>query len=53
MKDLEYINPFRDVHRKAKALKERAQQELKKDEELRKEKQIQETEALLKARGSF
>jgi hypothetical protein len=26
---------------------------LKKDEELRKEKQIQETEALLKARGSF
>jgi len=39
MESQEYRNPFRDVHRKAKALKERAQQELKKDEELRKEKQ--------------
>jgi hypothetical protein len=53
MENQEYINPFRDVHRKAKALKERAQQESKKDEELRKEKQIQETEALLKVRSCF
>jgi hypothetical protein len=52
MENREYISPFRDVHRKAKALKERAEQELKKDLELRKEKQIQESEALLKA-GSF
>jgi len=53
MEDQEYINPFRDVHRRAKALRERALEELKKDEELRKEKQIQETESLLKAGSTF
>ena len=45
MESQEYRNPFRDVHRKAKALKERAQEDLKTDEELRKKKQIQETES--------
>ena len=51
MENQKYINPFRDVHRKAKALKERAQQGLKKDEELRKEKQTQETEAPFERKG--
>jgi len=50
MESQEYRNPFRDVHMKAKALKERAEEELKRDEELRKKKEIQETES--KARGS-
>jgi hypothetical protein len=45
MESQEYRNPFRDVHRKAKALKERAQEELKRVEELRKKKEIQETES--------
>jgi len=40
-KSQEYRNPFRDVHKKAEALKRRAQEELKKDEELRKKKRIQ------------
>jgi len=53
MEKQEYINPFRDVHRKAKALKERALEELKKDEEVRKKKELEETESPLKARGSF
>jgi len=46
-----YMNPFRDVHRKAKALKERAQEELKKDEELRKKRQIQEDEPAFESKG--
>ena len=53
MESQEYRNPFQDVHRKAKALKERAQ-ELKKDEELRKKKpQIHETETTFDSKGKF
>ena len=43
MENREYISPFRDVHRKAKALKERAQEELKTDEERRKKKETEST----------
>ena len=43
MESQEYRNPFREVHRKAKALKERAQEELKADEELRKKKETEST----------
>ena len=50
MESQEYRNPFRDVHRKAKALKERAQGELKRDEELRKKKEIQETESTFESK---
>jgi len=41
----EYVNPFVDVHRKAKALKDRALEESKKDEELRKLRLIQEAKS--------
>jgi hypothetical protein len=51
MEDQEYINPFRDVHRRAKALKERAQEELKKDQDLRENRQIQETEPSFESKG--
>jgi len=40
MESKEYVNPFIDVHRKAKALKDRAHKESKK-EEIRKQRQIQ------------
>ena len=45
MESKEYINPFVDVHRKAKALKDRALEESKKDEELRKLRLIQEAKS--------
>jgi hypothetical protein len=53
MENREYINPFRDVHRKAKALKERAQEELKKDEDVRKKRQIQEIKSSFESKRSF
>jgi len=43
MESQEYRTPFREVHRKAKALKERAQEELKTDEERRKKKETEST----------
>jgi hypothetical protein len=51
MENQEYINPFRDVHRKAKALRERAQEELKKDQELREKQRIQESKSASEGRG--
>lgn len=42
MKSKEYINPFLDVHRKAKVLKDRVAEESKRDEETRKKRLIQE-----------
>jgi len=41
----EYLNPFIDVHRKAKAFKDRALEESKKDEEIRKLRLIQEAKS--------
>ena len=45
MESKEYVNPFVDVHRKAKALKDRALEESKKDEEIRKLRLIQEAKS--------
>jgi hypothetical protein len=53
MDSREYMNPFRDVHRKAKALKERAQEQLKRDQELREKRQIQETKSSSESKGKF
>ena len=50
MESKEYINPFVDVHRKAKALKDRALEESKKDEELREQRLIQEAKSALDKR---
>ena len=47
MESKEYLNPFIDVHRKAKALKDRALEESKKDEEIRKLGLIQEAKSAL------
>ena len=47
MQSKEYLNPFIDVHRKAKALKDRALEVSKKDEEIRKQRLIQEAESAL------
>ena len=43
----EYVNPFIDVHRKAKALKDRALEESKKDEEIRNKRLIEEAKSAL------
>jgi len=43
----EYVNPFIDVHRKAKALKDRALEESKKEEEIRKQRLMQEAQSVL------
>jgi hypothetical protein len=43
----EYVNPFIDVHRKAKALKDRALEESKKDEEIRNQRLIEEAKSAL------
>jgi len=52
MESKEYINPFVDVHRKAKALKDRALEESKKDEEIRKQRLIEEAKSAFdKGRG--
>jgi hypothetical protein len=54
MESQDYINPFRDVHMRAKALKERAKEGLKKDEKLHKKKpQIHETETTFDSKGKF
>ena len=44
----EYVNPFQDVHRKAKARRERAEEDRKKLEEIRKERLTQEPATALK-----
>jgi len=46
----EYVNPFQDVHRKAKARRERAEEDRKKLEEIRKERLAQEPATALKRR---
>ena len=52
MESKEYINPFVDVHRKAKALKDRALEESKKDEEIRNQRLIEEAKSAFdKGRG--
>jgi hypothetical protein len=50
MESKEYVNPFTDVHRKARALKDRALEESKKDEELREQRLIQEAKSALDKR---
>jgi len=47
MESKEYVNPFVDVHRRAKALKDRAREESKKDEEIHKQRLIQEAKSAL------
>jgi hypothetical protein len=47
MESKEYVNPFIDVHRKAKALKDRALEESRKDEEIRKQRLTQEAKSAL------
>ena len=47
MESKEYVNPFVDVHRKAKALKDRALEESKKEEEIRKQRLMQEAQSVL------
>ena len=47
MESKEYLNPFIDVHRKAKAFKDRALEESKKEEEIRKQRLIQEPQSAL------
>jgi hypothetical protein len=47
VEDQEYTNPFEDVHRKAKAFKDRAREANKNDEELRKSKLVQEAKEIL------
>ena len=45
--DQEYINPFADVHRKAKAFKDRAREANKNDGELRESRLVQEAKEIL------
>ena len=47
MKSNDYVNPFIDVHRKAKALKDRALEESKKYDEIREQRLIQEAKSAL------
>ena len=47
MEDPEYINPFEDVHTKAKAFRDRAREANKNDAELRESKLVQEAKELL------
>lgn len=47
MEDQEYTNPFAEVHRKAKAFKDRASEANKNDAELRKSRAIQEANETL------
>ena len=47
MENKEYVNPFLDVHRKAKAFKDRVLEEGKKDEEIRKKRLTQEAKSVL------
>ena len=47
MEDQQYTNPFEDVHRKAKAFKDRAREANKNDAELRNSKLVQEAKEIL------
>lgn len=47
MEDQEYTNPFVEVHRQAKAFKDRASEANKNDAELRKNRAIQEANEIL------
>lgn len=47
MEDQEYTNPFVNVHRKAKALKDRAREANKNDAELRESRLVRETADIL------
>jgi hypothetical protein len=47
MEDEEYINPFEDVHRKAKAVKDRAREANENDAELRKSRLLQEAKEII------
>jgi hypothetical protein len=47
VEDQEYINPFEDVHKKAKAFKDRAREANKTDADLRESRLVQEARELL------
>jgi hypothetical protein len=47
MEDQQYTNPFVEVHKKAKAFKDRANEVNKNDAELRKSRAIQEANEIL------
>ncbi len=47
MADQEYTNPFVDVHRKVKVLKDRAREANKNDAELRESRSVQEAKEVL------
>jgi hypothetical protein len=47
VEDQEYTNPFEDVHRKAKAFKDRARESNKNDAELRESRLVQEAKEIL------
>jgi hypothetical protein len=47
VEDQEYTNPFVDVHRKAKALKDRAREASKNDAELRESRLVREAKEIL------
>ncbi len=47
MEDQKYTNPFEDVHRKAKAFKDRARKANKNDAELREKRLVQEAKEIL------
>ena len=44
MQNEKYVNPFEDVHKKAKAFKDHARETNKKDEELREEQAVRDAE---------
>lgn len=46
MENQQYTNPFEDVHRKAKAFKERAREANKNDADLRNSKLVQEAKEI-------
>jgi hypothetical protein len=50
VEDQEYTNPFVDVHRKAKAAKDRARETNKNDAELRESRSVRESEEMLAPR---
>jgi hypothetical protein len=47
VEDQEYINPFEDVHKKARAFRDRAHEASKTDAELRESRLVQEARQLL------
>jgi hypothetical protein len=44
MQNEKYVNPFEDVHKKAKAFKDHARETNKKDEELREKQAVRDAE---------